>query len=372
MTIQYFCGRPGSGKSYGVIENVLIPALKINRPIFTNIPLNLPDIARDFPSGYSNITVFDNDDITGAACPGEFLMSIPGGALIIIDECWRWWASGVKVNEIPDQDKEFFAEHRHKVGEGGLTQEIVLVSQSPSQIAKYLRDLIDQTVLTVKNNGAGSEKTFTVKIFSACIPSIDRPGEAQTSGLGTYKPTIYKYYKSHTKTETGLPGVEIRADKRLNVWNHWYIKYVAPMVFIGAVWGVYTFYHLYQDKFSSKPPPVVEVPVISAPVPVNLAQPVAVAQVVQAVVVPVVYSKRFRVAGMIAFDGKLKVYIHDATAKHMLIYDQTQCKTGEFNQTECKIDGELVTINTGFREEKKTPSNNLLDVVPTIASNSVK
>jgi zona occludens toxin len=372
MTIQYFCGRPGSGKSYGVIENVLIPALKINRPIFTNIPLNLPDIAKDYPGGYSNITVFDNEDVNGGACPGEYLMTIPGGALIIIDECWRWWASGVKVNDIPDLDKEFFAEHRHKVGEAGLTQEIVLVSQAPSQIAKYLRDLIDQTVLTVKNNGAGSEKTFTVKIYSACIPSIDRPGEAQTSGLGTYKPSIYKYYKSHTKTETGLPGVEIRADKRLNVWSHWYIRYVAPLVLIGAGWGVYTFYDLYQNKFN-KSNPVKSVPApapVLAPAPVNPAYPVAVAQVLP-VVVPVVYSKRYRVAGQIAFDGKLKVYIHDANAKHMVIYDQTQCKTGEFHQTECKIDGELVTINTGFREAKK-PSNNLLDVVPTIASNSVK
>ncbi|CAK0748138.1 hypothetical protein CCP3SC1AL1_1590006 [Gammaproteobacteria bacterium] len=43
-----------------------------------------------------------------------------------------------------------FAEHRHKVGLDGLTQEIVLVSQAQSQIAKYLRDLIDSTVLSIK------------------------------------------------------------------------------------------------------------------------------------------------------------------------------------------------------------------------------
>jgi zona occludens toxin len=224
MAIQYFCGRPGSGKSYGVIENVLLPALKINRPIYTNIPLNLAAIAEDYPDAYTNITVFDNEYISSFSCPGEYLMLIPGAALIIIDECWRWWASGVKVTDIPPLDKEFFAEHRHKVGESGLTQEIVLVSQSPGQIAKYLRDLIDQTVLTIKNTAAGSEKTFTVQIYSACIPSIDRPGEPQQTGLGRYKYEIFKYYKSHTKTETGLPGVEIRADKRLNVWNHWYIN----------------------------------------------------------------------------------------------------------------------------------------------------
>ncbi|UOA07523.1 zonular occludens toxin domain-containing protein [Methylobacter sp. S3L5C] len=365
MAIQYFCGRPGSGKSYGVIENVLLPALTLGRPIYTNIPLNLVAISEDYPDTFAGISVFTNDDMDDSASPGDFLMTIPGGAVIIIDECWRWWSSGVKVTDIPKLDKEFFAEHRHKVGEGGLTQEIVLVSQAPSQIAKYLRDLIDQTVLTIKNNAAGSSKTFTVKIYSACIPSIDRPGEAQTTGLGTYKPAIYKYYQSHTKSETGLPGIEIRADKRLSVWNHWYIRYVAPVILVGAIWGAYTFYDLYHNNSYAKPKSV------SVQAPASPASPVypSVPSNTQAVIVPVVqavvYSKRYRIAGTAIFNGRLKVYIHDATTKHLRTMNAVNCKTGDFNETECKIDGELVTVYSGTREAEKKEKS-FTDIAPTV------
>ncbi|CAK0748123.1 hypothetical protein CCP3SC1AL1_1590005 [Gammaproteobacteria bacterium] len=104
MAIQYYCGRPGSGKSYGVIENVVMPALALNRPIYTNIPLNMAAIAEDYPEAYKNITVFENEDLAGIA--GDYLMTIVG-AVIIIDECWRWWAAGARVNDIPLADKEF-------------------------------------------------------------------------------------------------------------------------------------------------------------------------------------------------------------------------------------------------------------------------
>lgn len=366
MAIQYFCGRPGSGKSYGVIENVILPALKIARPIYTNIPLNLVPISEDFPLAYSNITQFDNSDMDSGASPGEYLMSIPGGALIIIDECWRWWSSGVKVTDIPQKDKEFFAEHRHKVGEGGLTQEIVLVSQSPAQIAKYLRDLIDQTVLTIKNTAVGSEKSYTVQIFSACIPSIDRPGEPQVNGIGRYKPEIYKYYQSHTKTETGLPGIEIRADKRLSVWNHWYIRYVAPAVFLAAIWGFYTLYGLYHDNPYVKPSVVQQNPVnpvITPPVNTNVQHTAVNTQV--PVVQAVVYSKRYRIAGTALFNGRLKVYIHDITTKHLRMMTAANCKTGDFQETECKIDGEVVNIYTGTREIEKK-SQDFGEIVPNV------
>lgn len=367
MAIQYFCGRPGSGKSYGVIENVLIPALKLNRPIYTNIPLNIGAIAEDYPESYGNITVFSNDDLNGPNGAGDFLMQIIGGAVIIIDECWRWWAAGARVNDIPMLDKEFFAEHRHKVGLDGLTQEIVLISQAPSQIAKYLRDLIDQTVLTIKNTAAGSEKTFTVQIFSGCIPSIDKTGEPQTNGLGRYKSNIYKYYKSHTKSETGLAGVEIRADKRLNVWSHWYIRYVAPLILISAIWGAYTLYHIFADKKAASAPVSVPVQPVQAfndpqakPLPDKQSSPAP------APVQPV-YSTRYRIAGLIAFDGKIKVYVHDAQSPHLRIYDQTQCKTNDFNVAECKIDNEIVTIHTGTRKEPKQ-ENQFGSMVPTVAA----
>lgn len=366
MAIQLFCGRPGSGKSYGVVENVILPAIKLARPIYTNIPLNLTAIESDYPGSVANIVQYQNDEVNG-----EFLMNIPGGALVIIDECWRYWPGGMKANEIPQQDKEFFAEHRHKAGEGGLTQEIVLLTQTPAQIAKVVRDLIDQTVLTVKNNAAGSDKTFNVRIFPGCIPSLEKPGEEMTSGLGRYKPEIYKYYKSHTKSENGLPGVEIRADTRGSVWNHWYIRYVAPIVIVASIWGAWFVYHFFTGDAFDK----TKKETVSQSIPVNPeSKPQSVPQSSQqqplAPVAKPVESKRYRIVGSSYREGFLYVYIEDGQTKKFVTYAANDCKIGGLNGPECTIEGQLVTQYTGVHEKKGGNRQNLMDVVPEVSSDS--
>jgi len=335
MSIQFFCGRPGSGKSYGVLENVILPALRLNRPIYTNIPLNLSAIAQDFPDYAAGLVQFNNAELNG-----DYLMTIPGGAVAVIDECWRWWPGGMKANELPALDKEFFAEHRHKVGEGGLTQEIVLISQTPAQIAKVLRDLIDQTVLTIKNNAAGSETTFNVAIYSGCIPSIDRPGEPINSGFGRYKPEIYKYYKSHTKSENGLPGVEIRADKRGSIWNHWYIKYLAPLCLVGGIVGAYNLAQFFGQK---KPAPAINQ---ALPLPSNDNSTM---QPTPSVPRPK-DSQNYRIVGTTYRAGFLHVIYTDQSQRFRFTTPEN-CNITE-NGPECTIDGQFVTRYTGPTPEK--------------------
>ena len=356
MAIILYCGRPGSGKSYGVVENVMIPAFQKQRLIYTNIPLQIEAIKQDYPEAETHIVQFSNNDVTG-----EYLMSIPGGALIIIDECWRYWPSGMKSNEMPLTDKEFFAEHRHKAGADQLTQEIVLVTQSPSQIAKCVKDLIDQTIMTVKADKVGMSNKYQVQIFSACIPSIDRPGEPNQTGFGTYKPEIYKYYKSHTKSETGLAGIEIKADKRGTIWGHWYIRYVAPVVLVGSIWGAWYIYKFFTgDAFeatkTAELAPVVNKPE-SQPVQKMPDRPRPL---------PVRESKRFRVSGVVYHDGVQIVHLSDPLGQVTLL-DAKDCKFG-LNGAECQVNGELVNKNTGVRppKPKPVPSNNLMDVVPDV------
>jgi len=349
MAIQFFCGRPGSGKSYGVIENVVLPALKNNRLVYTNIPLQLEAVIADYPASSDRVIQFTNEQVNG-----DFLMSIPGGAIIIIDECWRFWPAGTKVTDIPQNDKEFFAEHRHKAGDGGLTQEIVLVSQSPSQIAKYVKDLIDQTVLTTKADKVGLKNQFQVKIYSACIPSIDKPGEPNTTGMGTYKEDVYRYYKSHTKSETGLPGIEIKADKRGSIWGHWYIRYVAPIILIGSIWGASYMYKFFTgDAFDKTKTASVEaqtvqksnnqsVPVVKAGTSVNPA-------IQQAVPVE---SLTRRITAVVDIDGRKIVYVEHSEKRHLMKVGMESCKI-TLNGLQCQIDNEIVTSYTGQRQEKE-------------------
>jgi len=361
MAIQLYCGRPGSGKSYGVIENVLIPALKTNRLIYTNIPLHLEVIANDYPVSVDNLTQFKNDDVTG-----EWLMSIPGGALVIIDECWRYWPGGLKANDIDTKVKEFFAEHRHKSGLDNLTQEIVLLTQTPTQIAKVIRDLVDQSVLTIKNSAAGSNKTFNVAVYPGCIATIDNPKNPLVTGIGKYKPEIFKYYKSHTKSETGLPGIEIRADKRGNIWGHWYIRYVAPLVLISACWGLYYMYHFFTgDKFKDETATVQ----ISTPQPARQVYPVGSGSASNAVIVPIpaplVESKKLRIAAIVNIGSGDIIYLEHSEIKHMIKVRSDRC-TNTINGYQCEFNGELVTVHTGERKIDVTQQSEFNAIVPKV------
>lgn len=354
MAITLYCGRPGSGKSYGVVENVMVPAFQKGRLVYTNIPLHLDAIEQDYPGAGDRIKQFQNNEVNG-----DFLMSIPGGALIVIDECWRYWPSGMKSNEMPLQDKEFFAEHRHKAGQDNLTQEIVLLTQSVSQLAKCVKDLIDQTILTVKADKVGMANKYQVQIFSACIPSMDRPGEPNQKGFGTYKAEVYKYYKSHTKSETGLAGIEIKADKRGSIWSHWYIRYVAPIVLIAALWGSWFTFNFFSG--GTLEPQTVEVQ------PVQPVPTVATAPAERPPPPPrqKPESKRFRVTGVVYHHGIQVVYVTDADGETRAI-EAKNCEFG-LNGAECQINGEIVTKYTGKRPEKEKPNRqDLTEVVPTV------
>lgn len=365
MAVQLFVGRPGSGKSYGVVENVIMPAVKTARLIYTNIPLNLEEIYTDYPDSYGTITQFTNDQVNG-----DFLMSIPGGAIIIIDECWRFWPAGVKVTDIPLTEKEFFSEHRHKAGQDQLTQEIVLVTQSPSQIAKFTRDLVDQTVLTIKADKVGLKNQYQVQIYSACIPSIERPGTPNTTGMGTYKADIYKYYKSHTKSETTLPGIEIKADKRGSIWTHWYIRYVAPVVLIGSIWGAYFIFTFFTgDAFAKKnetqsierPLPLGKITEISDNKTIEARQIVEV-KIEKPVSMP---SLKMRIVGHVEYEGHRTILVEHSEKRHLIKITEDRCAI-TVNGYECEYNNEIVTQFTGVQEDQERQPPTLTSMVPKV------
>ncbi|MBW4980748.1 hypothetical protein KZZ05_20960, partial [Marinobacter adhaerens] len=94
MSIVGYSGLPGSGKSYGVVENVVIPALEAGRHIITNIPLKLGRLSDDYPQG--KVTIFDNKEAENDHTFFD-LERHPAGVIWIIDEAWRFWKSGMKA-----------------------------------------------------------------------------------------------------------------------------------------------------------------------------------------------------------------------------------------------------------------------------------
>lgn len=215
MTITAYVGLPGSGKSYGVVENVIIPALKQKREIFTNIPMNNVECIDRF--GLAP-TCFDVQDIIDNS---EWWTEVfSSGALIIIDELWRLWPSGLKANQVRESDKVFLAEHRHLVGGNGLSTEVVFVTQDLSQVASFARSLVETTYRVEKLSKVGMSNKYRVEAYFGAVTGARPPRSRRDREIyGSFKKSTFALYKSHTKSETGEAGDEARIDGRFNVLN---------------------------------------------------------------------------------------------------------------------------------------------------------
>jgi zona occludens toxin len=236
MSIVGYSGLPGSGKSYGVVENVVIPALEAGRHIITNIPLKLGRLSDDYPQG--KVTIFDNKEAENDHTFFD-LERHPAGVIWIIDEAWRFWKSGMKATNIPQCQKEFFTEHRHNVGPDGRTNEIVLVTQDLAQLCAFVRGLVEETYRAVKLTAIGQKNKYRVDVFMGAATG-QKPGKPMRQLYGSYKPEIYQYYKSHTRNKTDFAaGMEEKADDRANVLKHPLIKFGIPLAVLIMVAGVY-------------------------------------------------------------------------------------------------------------------------------------
>lgn len=233
MSITAYVGLPGHGKSYGVVENVIMPACKSYRTVFTNIPCNADVFLERF--GIAPVQ-FDIDDIRDNE--NWFTEIFEAGAIIVIDECWRLWPAGMNASRLRESDKTFFAEHRHMVGDSGHSTEIVLVTQDLSQIASFMRNLIETTFRVTKLSKVGSAKLYRVDVYSGSVTGPAPPVSRREREIpGKFKRNIYQLYKSHTKSSVGA-GDESRADGRFNVLGGWQFKIMglALIACIAIVW----------------------------------------------------------------------------------------------------------------------------------------
>jgi len=235
MSIIAYVGLPGSGKSYSVVEHVVVPALEEGKRVWTNIPLNLEEIAK---MGLPIPTIFNTSEIMDN--PVFFQEIFDSGATIIIDECWRFWPSGLKANNMVEGHKSFFAEHRHMVGEDGFSTEIALVTQDLSQIAATVRNLTEFTNRTVKLNAVGATTKFRVDIYQGAVTGPKPPESQRLRQIyGSYRPEIYKLYQSQTMSSSSSHGSEGASDKRMNILNSPMLKIGAPIFFVIMIAFVY-------------------------------------------------------------------------------------------------------------------------------------
>lgn len=248
MAIYAYTGLPGSGKSYGVVANQIIPALKEGRRVVTNIPLHEDVIRGDIDTG----ELVDLPVERISAQPEMIEEYCTPGSVVVIDEVWRLFPAGQKVHHVPEQYKKLLAEHRHMVDEEGRSMVVVLVTQDLAQIGAFARQLVEQTFHHTKLGHLGAAGSYKCNIYHGCVTGANPPETNKLRGiLGRYDKRVYQYYKSHTMSRSGTDGADERAiDQRGNVWKRPVIWVAAVFVIAGGIYAV----HGISSFFGAKEP----------------------------------------------------------------------------------------------------------------------
>lgn len=375
MAIEAYVGLPGHGKSYGVVEHVVLPSIMEGRHVVTNIPLEREDILADFGTAGSDITQLP-DDWFERPDMSDF---IPAGCVLILDELWRRWPSGLKANQALLADKSLLAEHRHRVDQGGRSMRIVLVTQDLSQLASWVRILVEQTYKMTKLTAIGSAKKYRVDIYLGAPTGQNIPKSKMIrQTFGQYKKDVYRYYSSATQSATGKVGDESKADKRGVIWRSPFIIFsiVGPVIGIPfLIWyvsGIFTGGFGMAESARQHEVPIAAI--VNAPPPSTTAQAVKFDQPAPAVDIGPRFSPVWRVSGYLkrsddqaisgAWDSELGYgrqpetigsasRLQDMVLLHSEIHGNRRVLASDcellsdgFNW-QCEIDGALATPWTG-------------------------
>ncbi|TWH71295.1 zona occludens toxin [Azomonas agilis] len=344
MAIDAYTGLPGHGKSYGVVEHVIIPSLKQNRHVVTNIPLDIDALLMDFGGTVEQLPEdwFERPDLAELA---------PSGCVLVLDELWRRWPNGMKASEALLTDKALLAEHRHRVDKQGRSMRVVLVTQDLAQIASWVRQLVETTYRMVKK----SKKLFRVDIYRGAVTG-PRPSQAALTRqtAGKFRAEVYRYYQSATQSQSGAVGDESTADGRASILKSWGLWALIGIVVFGGFFGVRGVSQFFspptvQQPVAAKPKPE---PPPQAPPPTQAApMQRAIAEVIPKPEPQVTMSAVWRVGGYLLRDQS------DVTNQVILISDTGRTRIIPFEQCQwinsiqvdvyCDLDGERVTPWSG-------------------------
>lgn len=231
MPLNIHTGRAGSGKSYNVVENVILKSLEKGRNVITNIPVVVEEFEGEPERFKGSLYQFDIDNL-----PFDFFDEdkIHKGAVYIFDEAQKLWPSGLNVDKFPQSQKRFLSEHRHYVDDNGDCIQIVVISQDASLLARYVRVLCDYTFIYKKLSAVGQSNAYNGYIYEGAVFEDEANSKTPVNTiLGKYKKDIYKYYKSHTKSDNTILGAnESGNDSRTTVFSNWRIKYGIPLAIL--------------------------------------------------------------------------------------------------------------------------------------------
>lgn len=259
MAINAYTGLMGSGKSYEVVENVILPALLAGRRVVTNVAnLQQDDIAAYLVEKFGGelaklgvIVQVQNDDLLNPEFfPVELLPGAPAvasivqpGDLVVIDECWRWWAAGAKITPA---HMTFFRMHRHFVcAATAATCDLVLVVQDIGDLDRKLKVVVENTYRMSKHKALGSVSRYRVDVYL----SYKTTKAPYRSLQRKYNKEIFALYQSYSQSGGGS-GKEVAIDSRANIFKGALFKLALPLLLVVLLLAVFFIWRFFHPKAS--------------------------------------------------------------------------------------------------------------------------
>lgn len=360
MPINAFGGGPGTGKTYGVMEHVILPAIAKGRFIITNIEgLNVDLIyeyvAKEFYKGKiicighirrcdrnapENEDFFPGVDALDKATPvpSPNAPNVCGGDLVVIDEATRYWSVGDKSSK---GHAYFFREHRHFANEMGHTCDMVVIDPDLSMLARALKGKIEMSSITHKPKEIGLNR-YVVKLFSR---TNFRGKPVSVSGPFRFKPEIYKLYQSYAHAGAKEQSIDSRQTQLPKL-----LRSLGGMVLL-LVACVLGFWYLYQQKVSKFGPVA---PAVASPEPGQPGGSSAASTVANPVAAgpggsytpSSAVSSTLRIVGRAVIRGESWVVLSDG---QYLRLENSQSFVGVGSMAVGSIQGERVTTWSGPR-----------------------
>ena len=288
MAMTAYTGVQGSGKTFEVVANVIIPSLAAGRRVVTNVAGLQSDAIADYIQRTKSVPVTEqgvivavaNDDVTrdnffplegGAKHSGKIYVDDAGnevtdltlarssrvvdvdsivqpGDVVIIDECWRWYGVG---EQLLPAHMAFFRMHRHFLHPvTAVSCDIVFVVQDIGDIQRKVKATIEKIFWMKKHKDLWLSNRYVVNVYSG---NALRASQLSESLQKSYDPDIFPLYSSYSQSSQAV-GRELQVDNRGNLLNRKIFKLAIPigLIWLGfAVWFIWGFFH--PEKKSDVP-----------------------------------------------------------------------------------------------------------------------
>ncbi len=227
MSTLFYCGPPGSGKSYHVVKEVIIPSLKKGRKILTNLPVCLDVMAAKIPElkfveKMNFLEMVDEERIKNIHELVADPQGIYAGCLIVIDEAHNYWPTDEPIRN--KAFKKWYTEQRH------YFQDVVLLTQDFDNVHKFMRSITEKRFEYSKNADKGFDNGYNEDYY------IGKSKKRPVRTMHSYDKFYFQFYFSHSQSLSGKGLSEKRVGRKVNILFKYVIRLgLGLALFVGSM-----------------------------------------------------------------------------------------------------------------------------------------